>query len=58
MNASDAIAVIILFVFLGWLVAILVGLKIVNNYVRTNEYPPISLEQQANVLRDIGPKNV
>jgi len=57
MQERDAIAVIILFVFLVWVIAIIIGLRIVNKWVC--RHPTlISSEQHANVLRNVGPKDV
>jgi hypothetical protein len=45
MRERDAIAVIILFVFLGGLLAIIVGLRIVNSWVYISRIPLISSVQ-------------
>jgi hypothetical protein len=39
MDARDTIAVVILLVFAGWLIAIIIGMKVVNSWV----YTPIPL---------------
>jgi hypothetical protein len=39
MDARDTITVVILLVFAGWLIAIIIGMKVVNTWV----YTPIPL---------------
>lgn len=47
MRERDAVAIIILFVFLGWLIAVIIGLRIVNSWVYTPLNPLASVAQQS-----------